>query len=1448
MLTFEATGGLPLAESSTLQFYYEGMPRSSFATLPSFSCGFKIAARVFRQEGDLRFEYNPFRNLRLAEDLIENGNVVQKKGELVDFTTKKFQFNLNNPASIEIQESYDGSVNLIVNDDLNPPMIVNSRFTPMEDDRYKIVDRNGSNDTNIYDEDKLETQLKLSKVSNKISKLHYRGLENGGNTKAGNYNFFFKYADADDNETDIILESGVVSCYIGNMDDPSSIRGGIANENSNKIIKFAIENIDMNYAYLNAYFVRHTSDYDKAVITNAYKIANKIAIDPKSIADNVFEFSITGFEETVEISIDLLNVSHNIVSKVKAQAQCQNMLFFGNVDKEDIPYKELSDLSLRIYPSVESKNCIGKINEEYKDVSNSENKFEYFNSKNVYNFTGYWNREIYRFGVVYIMHDGSLSPVFNVRGKDLLGSTSDMLPTLSMKIEALGYSRVDVRNASGERIYVEDGTNSLIANSSNLDNSKGVVRVYDTKGPIREDGVYPLSIRFNIEEQTAIELKKHVKGFFFVRQKRIPTVLCQGFSMPTDGNSYTPLVQGVLRGDTSPSMFTESFINKSNVITHSFKERIVKVEKNNRNGSMIMSPDVFVNPEFYSTVFTGANFTVTKANHTYKGSRYLKANSSNERYFHFDDYASTGYMTEAMVNDVKLTYIDDNIPKRSSGTMTFSSRAGIPEEAWKFSFTESTNSSSKATNIIRGSFTQYLGTENYYINNDFVNIHIPGYSKSLIDDYFQMRYNDTQPYMTITDRYSIDEFSNDALVDAYRGDCFVSNFTFRVQRNFQDSETPINDVIVDPDTWKSGYKGLIESGSVKTSDLSKINRSDVNAVQIGHWVTVKMCSNYNLAYRCIDTTRPTETALNGQPRGFFPLYAMSPGGTSKIPESSAMNSGYGVSLSDKQYLIIDTVPYIKDEFYNRIMYSNPSISDAFKNGYRVFESTSYKDYPMQWGAIVKMIEWFGNIIVVFEKGVGVMTINERSMVTATDGGEVFLRGAGTLPSLVVPLSNNYGTQFKDSVICSTNYVYGVDTVAKKIWRTNGKTFEVISDFKVQKFLIDNITLNEREKTPSIGLRNVKGHYNPFKQDLMFVYYDLTRDNKEYKWNLCYNEQTDSWITRYSWTPSNSSSINNIFFSYDRESVKKTALLGYSLDSNPASEGAVLDKVELSSTDDYATFTFKLQEYLEEFDVTVDCDVSNIANEAEPEIFSNSQFQIRQKTKAEPWRLYFKEDVFDKPFYLIKVNCVFTHKDTGEVYTSFYDYIAVRPTKAAFNDNDVYENTYTSRFWKHGQAGNFDWVKEVKPSTWYGRQEPFEFDFVVLDDPNNHKTFDNLTILSNNVPPDSMTFEIVGDAYSIDRTNKVISNVDGTIKTTITPDSIVNYQKCKDTKNPAYGRLRGNIIYKEDLWYSEILPIFTNSEKKQARVRDKFMKVKMKYNTNKRALINSIKTNLTNSYS
>lgn len=362
-----------------------------------------------------------------------------------------------------IQPSYDGSVNVILNDDKNPPRLINSRFTVTENKTYKRIDRKGTNDTNIYKEKYLDINTRLFKTTNKIPYIKFTGLSEGGNLSCGNYSFYFKYADADTNETDFICETGAIPVYIGNVNDIKSIRGGIGNEATDKIINLKLYNLDEAYEYINIYYSRKSSDINGNLIEEAFKISNS-----KQMNGSELNLSINGFEQTEPLNIDDLNLEYNIVDKVKTQAQVQNTLFFANVDRQEIPYNELADLSLRIYPSTVNINNIGVLDQNYEPVllSDLSNKNGYYDAKNVYDYTGYWEKEIYRLGVCYIMKNDTLSPVFDIRGRDNLktfysGMYKDFPIYSNTKRNLISYD---------ENFFINDSKNIL-------ENVKGVVRI-----------------------------------------------------------------------------------------------------------------------------------------------------------------------------------------------------------------------------------------------------------------------------------------------------------------------------------------------------------------------------------------------------------------------------------------------------------------------------------------------------------------------------------------------------------------------------------------------------------------------------------------------------------------------------------------------------------------------------------------------------------------------------------------------------------------------------------------------------------------------------------------------------------------------------------------------------------------------------------------------------------
>lgn len=1466
-------------------------------------------------KGDLKNEYDSFKNLQLDT------------GEIIPFNTDKIKFDLNHPLQIDIQPSYDGSVNLIINDDKNPPLLINSRFSVQEGNTYEIIDHIGTADTNLYWEDSVNLDTRLYKTITKIPKLDFLGLELNGKLKCGTYHFYFKYSDNDGNETDFITESGVVTCHIGNINDPFSIRMGMQDENSEKIIKFKLSNIDTQYDLIKVYFTRTTSDNSAQDITTAHYIDSKYIINSETL-----DLNITGFENIIDISIDEINPQYQLVDSAKAQAQAQNILFLGNVNKPSLPYQELSDLSLRIIPSISNEKNIGNLDSNYIDRS-GRNLWEYYNVNNIYNYLGYWPEEYYRFGIVYILPDFTLSPVFNIRGLDFsIGNQ---------------HKSFDLYDNEKKRVYI-NSLDGLINNRINyFENSKGVIKL-PKQQVITSEGVTPIGLKFTFgesENDTSIinELKKYTKGFFFVRQERIPTILAQGCAIGKTKDEYgnIPVIPyngvGIAESFLKTTTFSINNLSDDNILlVKDWKWRFPKAKVDGTNnyinddnfidvttdydpyikkdGARIKSKNKlperignglfgywdidegeteklinlygqylrileskflnipYTNYEIKAAIVPEAELRESIFNHLFTSSEYIITKTLEQGQIAKISDIHYQIIRDTVLNDntlktVLLTMVNDGLKLTTNGTDYFSARAGESEQSWEtidvlnnWLYSQDENGiNTKLTqsdSLIRGNFGTYVGIGNSILSpGEIFNVRPKGYNETLKykENEFKNRFYTSAPYYSISDRQ---EFNENNII-CYRGDCYIGNFTHKIHRNFIDPELPLNDRIIDPYTWYKNYsvyqdssldnkavnrilttfkrnnkgriiepsdskytsagglKDTLTGGeSFKISGSNNINRADVNAVKLGHWFTFKVMSNVNVSMRDINLMEPAEQSIFGQPRSFFPLQKMNRNSSTKIADSNIINGANNVTLSKRYNFIIPDVPFLKNKFDTRIIYSDIHITDAFRNGFRVFKENNYRDYPKTYGALVSLKEFNGNLIAVMENGVLLIPINERALAGEGVGGNIYINTSNVLPENPKVLSSNFGSMWQDSIIITTeNKIYGVDTIAKKIWRTDGQSFEIISDLKVQKFLNDNINLNESDKIPQINFKNVKTHFNAFKGDVMFTFY-----NDEIKWNLCYNEKLEKFITFYSWIPNFSENINNIFF----------------------------------------TFNFK-----------------------------DSSVKYLSKLLNEDGSIMLSED--------------------GGVI---------------LNEDDGFMNVVnTSYLWKHGQAGNYLESEPIKPTKWYDKQEVFELEFIIKDPPIYQKIFDNLKIISNKSKPKEFEFELVGEGYDWYNYKDEIIFLNDRVGTTIDSSEVVD---ADDSINGTYrnlehsyrkylksnlsikklpfikrvrssqtdiwesnttdvwlyydkllneyriwtnqlgndiktlGRMRGNMQYLEDFWNIEIRPInfkyaylnenvlkFTSL--KQSKLRDKYLKIKVRYSGEDLTIVQAIKSLFTISY-
>lgn len=328
--------------------------------------------------GNLVFQYNPFQNL-------QDQNPIQNESSLLPLrlNTLDAGLNIDKTLTLETEVAYDDSINLVITDDYNPPKIINSRFSLLDSTHYQIADRKGNLDTNIYSKTNFKIETGLIKSTRTITTIDFLGIKDGGNMKVGNYTFYFKLADADGNESDFIAESGKVVCHIGIVNNPKSIRGGQLDENSNKLIKFRLNNLDLAYDYINIYYTRNTGS-DESEIIKTYKINDKF-----KITNNNTEISITGYENHEEISINDINVTYSNFDSVKTIANCQNITFVGNIKNNYEIFKDLERYSLFITPQVIYDNeGIGNLNALY-DEQYPDNGYEYYNVNNIYYKLGY---------------------------------------------------------------------------------------------------------------------------------------------------------------------------------------------------------------------------------------------------------------------------------------------------------------------------------------------------------------------------------------------------------------------------------------------------------------------------------------------------------------------------------------------------------------------------------------------------------------------------------------------------------------------------------------------------------------------------------------------------------------------------------------------------------------------------------------------------------------------------------------------------------------------------------------------------------------------------------------------------------------------------------------------------------------------------------------------------
>lgn len=1175
----------------------EGFKYMASSTSP---ISFRVTKLTDLSVGSMEDNYKPFQNLLIVPN--------QSGGVYGPFNTPRFNFSLSNPVEVELQLSYDGSINVILTDNLNPPLIINSRFTLIEGMRYEVIDRTGSKDDNLYSIDSFDTDLNLIIKSNMIPELSYIGQFKGGKLSPGNYRYYYRYSTQDGNLTDIIEESGDVSVFHGTR--VSDIRGGIETESTGKLVRFTIDNLDTSFTYVRVYYLY------KSGIANS--IQTLYSIDKKySIPDSgVITIDHSGYEPVSALDIASLSLDQNPIARFRTMAQSHGRLYIANIterayDRDSFKaFSESMRIGYNAVPMVTDGN-------DFKDNPTQLNlpyindlvdeTYGYRSDMNLYGKLGYKSAETYPFGVVYILNDGSLTEVMPLTGID---------------------DRFTGQSYTNSPSYDSDGwdlTDDPNLNTHFGQNKQGIYRFPRYKDVIGDDlipgtmyldGVASiLGVKFTpdasfLSDPNYVDIKSKAKGLFFVRGPRVNDCLIQGYCVPTysfsvkdfgdfDDNFYgsSPTV-----GEVNWRNLRELFNITSSPSFQAYPEdgngywsnagllrKVVPLVRGFIESTNLISPTEEWGPRFFAMnaylrdiyrygLYSGdldtAQSDYTSLNN---GSGYIYS-LYDVQGIAMEDFQSTPlsvtptlYFTRSVsqVTDANLHGFDDGIPVLLKYVFGSSSatNGSFSSKIVKSRLGGTIVPNSIALDVIDTSFGPYIGLQlldtnppSQAVNNGPTNIYggvQPAQDGTYLNDYKLGPVNGFQGLLPIAQLVNIYPQPDGPIYTTFLKDRYrpqdIGYWPITPRMDFELFE----DMVTADDSIKAfrgdsflahSFKKVLYGGDSE----GLIDPEKVNTYKVGQGLMMFHEHDHNPYLR-------HEMVLGASKESFYPYQTGSDHQSyfrdGKDNETQLSNRGYNDLSGSKLLTSPDfTLPFVANTFDTRVMVSNVHTANTFDNGYRSFTGFSFEDYPRHLGPITKINDVNGTLVMVQSQGVSILPVSERPIAAESGGGNLFIGSSYVLPppDALYHISEEYGSTYQWSIVESSNYLYGIDTDKSKIWRFTGKQLELISDFKIASLIKEPIS-NLRGLQPLIGTHDVRGMFDHRKSEVIWSLYGYPDKAEELDYivkptslSITYSEPMGMWVTRNSWIAYNGLSIGPRFYSLDSVGCKSGLWLHDSL--------------------------------------------------------------------------------------------------------------------------------------------------------------------------------------------------------------------------------------------------------------------------------------------------------------
>jgi len=1021
-----------------------------------------------------------------------------------DFRTAEFGYDRNSNVTLELQQTYDDTINMIMTDGESPVRIVNSRtlfYTNSDGTRGELVVRNGDNLSNVYSNDTIDSTKLIPYVGNIIVDAEFKGVRPGGGAlPGGGYKYFFKLVTVDGAETDVVAESGLVSVHNGSKYGKAFYaKDGVVTNNA---VEFQLSGItNKAFRFVRTYFTVSTGQTDTPAV-QIFKIDKDFEVD---INTGICNITHSGYENQTQSPLDTVIQGLSPIETAKTLSQKNNRLLLGNTVVKNMQTDILLEQALKCYVSTTNSVSSALYVSQPIEGAPSITDKTYADPDMIYNYVSYMPGETYEFGINFVFDSGAISETYPTQGLD--------------------FTRGDVYDISRFGVYSDE------FDPTTGQNSKGVVRTANREVKQltypKDKVLIPILEIDTTEMDSAILKAANVVSYFFSRKRRSPDLISQGLLTSTTAVSNTTAMNvetGIYTGGNYCGLKDDKHAKVYvPAPMHAVPFSIEKTEKEKEYDTVLMAPDAL---QATTTKFAyyAPNVAIDKAGaastfasthdvsaavhlddyHEVTRTRTAKASNGGllPYVFRMDNTMdNTGYTTEdsialqniklKVLSDARKGFAENDFTARSDRLFglhikedgAFKGDNQIPRDKFEdivavrkvFDDDDTKGYRYMVSNV---AYAPYLGitlpevntdinTKLTYTGEKFSSIIEPTSGNTQEEDLAELCENNLLGLFTKLYSNSYGTILPATLWERrYNGS--LSGEYFCISKRY--SATDLDEkTVFGGDNYVGFYyqqvwrPGGIEGLPTATSPAAYAeDRRGTGLVSTGLSIAFPVAwSSINFAIRGYEEGDAVEKNMYGDNRPYVCYENADTLRGHKRPEPSIINYGNIINESVNNKATYDqTVPFIKLTQKNRVYVSNANITSSFENGYRQFKGINFRDYDSELGEITAISSHGLHTYLVYENGVSVIEVMERAMMPTADGNNVYIANAHVLPEKSTNVLAFIGSRHSKSVISTDYGVTGVDANKRRIWSISGTEANVISESTVQNIIdgwFDNLT-------------------------------------------------------------------------------------------------------------------------------------------------------------------------------------------------------------------------------------------------------------------------------------------------------------------------------------------------------------------------------------------------------